>query len=326
MLEEEWLRSSFCYQLNEFLQFKATNNSSLLLGPAKSPFHEKALKLFDDSSRLHDDGSRIYQFLVIGRLATEKCLGYLIQAVLMIHNTHRKDHNKEEEHPAGGSSSSKSFFPSEQHRNGTETLAQYYDENFIQFFQQKIRFIIIGDGELKLHFQLWLGVFELHHYFTFIGSLTPSQLIDYYYQHYHEIIGVINPIGRGETFGSVHLEAQSMGKPVLAFHHGAAKESIYYGYVIPLIYKEEELNQLFYRLASSILLMVEDLQLSNMPFSSTSSSSSSTTTLPPSSLLIEQWQQQKLRICQPFLSKAFVFQLEQSVTDFINFLLLFVSQ
>lgn len=82
----------------------------------------------------------------------------------------------------------------------------------------KLPLVIIGEGSEKSNLQKIAG-----ETITFIYNLTDQELLRYY-QNCQALI-----MPQEEDFGLVSIEAQSFGKPVIAFNDGGAKETIING-------------------------------------------------------------------------------------------------
>lgn len=165
----------------------------------------------------------------IGRLAVEKSPGILLKAIAVLLKT--------------DTSILVETFPS------ISSVTEVIED-----FRKRFHLNIIGDGPLR---QSIVNFIELHNMtkcISLFGDLPPMST----QSHLHNTLAVVNPGIYGETYGLVHIEALTMGKPSIAFDLGGTKESLHAGILIDHFNREE--NRVLHRdpiysLAEAILVM-----------------------------------------------------------------------
>lgn len=77
----------------------------------------------------------------------------------------------------------------------------------------KAKVVIVGDGDLKTHYQTLAERLGIHHRIVFTGKVTDAELVEHYNL---AAVTVLPSTDRTEAFGLVLLEAQACEKPVVA--------------------------------------------------------------------------------------------------------------
>jgi glycosyltransferase involved in cell wall biosynthesis len=194
--------------------------------------------------------------------------------------------------------------------------------------RENIKFVFIGDGSLWSFLQLYTNLLpsSVASHISFLGSLSSSDLQQYLSYHHASIIALINPRIDGETFGYTHIEAASMGIPVLAFHRGAAVESVSSGILLEIPenrgYDLEKV--IYHRFLQGILTLFDDFLLplqtssddNNASVDSDSDSDSDSGS--GSTLLSETRMFSRENVCEQWNERSSLFSLNESVASLLQ--------
>ncbi len=90
----------------------------------------------------------------------------------------------------------------------------------------KAKILVVGDGDLRPHYEKIVADLNLKDQIIFAGSLAPEDLLDYY--NLADVV-VLPSLDQSEAFGIVLIEAASCGKPVIASNLPGVRSVIEYG-------------------------------------------------------------------------------------------------
>jgi len=90
-------------------------------------------------------------------------------------------------------------------------------------FKEKIKVVIVGDGELKNYYQKKANQMGVADKINFAGKISDEDLIKYYLA---SDVLVLPSIGSSEAYGVVLIEAESQGLPVIASNLPGVREQV----------------------------------------------------------------------------------------------------
>lgn len=88
------------------------------------------------------------------------------------------------------------------------------------------KILVVGDGDLRLHYEKMLEELNLKDQVIFVGSIAAEELSDYY--NIADVV-VLPSLDQSEAFGIVLIEASACGKPIIASNLPGVRSVVQYG-------------------------------------------------------------------------------------------------